>query len=51
LRRGPQPSSTFNGHTHLVADSPTVGFYSDNFDLLIDITGATGTISMASFLG
>ncbi len=41
----------FNGRTYLVADSSTVGFYSDNLDLLIDITGATGTISAASFLG
>ncbi len=41
----------FNGRTYLVADSSFVGFFSENNDLLIDITGATGTISTGSFLG
>jgi Ca2+-binding RTX toxin-like protein len=41
---------TFGGRTYLVADVNNVGSFTDTDDLLIDITGATGTISTTRLL-
>ena len=41
---------TFGGSTYLAINQMGAGFQ-DNTDLLLDITGATGTISASAFTG
>jgi Ca2+-binding RTX toxin-like protein len=42
---------TFAGHTYLAIDQTNAGAFADNDDLLLDITGATGTIGAGNFIG
>ena len=41
---------TFGGHTYLAIDQAGFRAFADAQDLLIDITGATGTIAAGSFV-
>ena len=41
---------TFAGHTYLAIDQATLGSFLDTDDLLLDITGVTGTIATSSFI-
>ena len=41
---------TFNGRTYLAIDQNTGGAFDDGDDLLLDITGATGTIGTGNFI-
>jgi hypothetical protein len=41
---------TFAGRTYLAIDQFTLGSFLDAEDLLIDITGATGTIATSNFI-
>ena len=42
----------FNGRTYLAIDQSNAGngVFTDQFDLLLDITGATGTIGANDFI-
>jgi Ca2+-binding RTX toxin-like protein len=40
---------TFNGHSYLAIDQDNAGSFDDFDDLLVDITGATGTIHTGNF--
>jgi Ca2+-binding RTX toxin-like protein len=41
---------TFSGHTYLAIDQANHGAFDDTDDLLLDITGVTGTISSSNFI-
>jgi serralysin len=41
---------TFGGRTYLAIDQNNLGAFADTDDLLIDITGATGTIGASNFI-
>jgi Ca2+-binding RTX toxin-like protein len=41
---------SFNGHTYLAIDQAGTGTFSDTQDLLLDITGVTGTIANSNFI-
>jgi hypothetical protein len=41
---------TFGGHTYLAIDQANHGAFDDIDDLLLDVTGVTGTISSSNFV-
>ena len=41
---------TFGGHTYLAIDQTNTGAFADADDLLLDITGVTGTIGSSNFI-
>ena len=41
---------TFSGRTYLAIDQVTLGTFLDSDDLLLDITGVTGTIATTNFI-